>query len=467
MPADNDLSEYVPRNPRLSTLYGIVAEHRAGYFEAVESKTGKSPRGFVKREFDNYLECGIYEHGMMRTQCSDSSCGHEHVVAMSCKGRGFCPSCGGRRMVETATNLTSGVLPHVRYRQFVLTLPIALRFMCGVSRKLLQKVHGIAAEEYKNFYRDGRSSEDGIVGGISFIQRFNSGCDFNLHFHTMMADGVWLENEAGEIKFFQKSLSEIELGEILDDISTRIVRTLRRQGLLNAQGEVLETPVLDDDLGHLEVLAKSMSAKKLFSEGLESLTKIGKGFGFAEEKPLSLKKMTVTKNGFSLHAGTVVNANSRDKLFKLLEYQCRPPISDSRLEVMDSGSVRLKLKRTYSDGTTHIEMSGLEFLAKLHALIPPPLQNQRIYFGVFGGAHSKRSKIVAGAKSKSTRKRCDDKSLVSSTLWCEFIAKTFKMDVGNCPFCKSPMRIISFIFAGKEVFRYLNHTDKIQRGPPQ
>jgi hypothetical protein len=213
------------------------------------------------------------------------------------------------------------------------------------------------------------------------------------------------------------------------------------------------------------VLTKSLYGKKLFSDGIQSLTKIGKGFGYSEELPERQKRMTVTLNGFSLHAGTVVNANSRDKLFKLLEYQCRPHIIDSRLEVMDDDSIRLKLKRVYSDGTTHVQMTGLEFLAKLHALIPPPLQNQRIYFGVFAGTHSKRSQIVADAKAKLTRTRSEDKSLVSSTLSCEHIAKTFKVDVGSCPFCKSPMLIISFIFNGKEIFRYLSHTDKIQRIP--
>jgi hypothetical protein len=29
-------------------------------------------------------------------------CGHDDVVAFSCKGRGFCPSCGAARMVDTA-----------------------------------------------------------------------------------------------------------------------------------------------------------------------------------------------------------------------------------------------------------------------------------------------------------------------------------------------------------------------------
>jgi transposase-like protein len=340
-------------------LYGIVEQYRAEYFEAVESKTGRSPRKFIKREFDSYLKCGIYEHGMMRTKCSDNACGHENVVALSCKGRGFCPSCGGRRMVETATNLTNDVLPDVRYRQFVLTLPISLRFMCALNRKLLQKIHSIVADEYKNFYRDGRLPEDGSVGGVTFIQRFNSGCDFNLHFHTIMADGVWLENAAGELKFFKKSLSERELGEILVKISTRTIRHLRRQGLLDENGEAVKAPVLDDDLDHLEVLTKSLYGKKLFSDGIQSLTKIGKGFGYSEELPERQKRMTVTLNGFSLHGGTVVNANSRDKLFKLLEYQCRPPISDSRLEVMDDDSIRLKLKRVYSDGTVQAVCTNL------------------------------------------------------------------------------------------------------------
>ena len=35
----------------------------------------------------------------------------------------FCPSCGGRRMTEHATQLVEAVLPRVPVRQWVLTLP--------------------------------------------------------------------------------------------------------------------------------------------------------------------------------------------------------------------------------------------------------------------------------------------------------------------------------------------------------
>ncbi len=38
------------------------------------------------------------EYGFMRVRCED--CHHERLVAFSCKRRGFCPSCGARRMAE-------------------------------------------------------------------------------------------------------------------------------------------------------------------------------------------------------------------------------------------------------------------------------------------------------------------------------------------------------------------------------
>jgi len=53
---------------------------------------------YVQQEFTDYLKCGRLEHGFLRVRCE--SCHHEKLVAFSCKRRGFCPSCGARRMVE-------------------------------------------------------------------------------------------------------------------------------------------------------------------------------------------------------------------------------------------------------------------------------------------------------------------------------------------------------------------------------
>src|SRR5690606_23435493 len=50
-----------------------------------------------------------FVHGFLRVKCD--SCQAEKLVAYSCKRRGFCPSCGARRMVETAALLIDEVLP--------------------------------------------------------------------------------------------------------------------------------------------------------------------------------------------------------------------------------------------------------------------------------------------------------------------------------------------------------------------
>lgn len=70
---------------------------------------GRTLPQFVRREFEDYLKCGRLEHGFLRVRCTD--CHAEKLVAFSCKRRGFCPSCGARRMVESAALLVDEVLP--------------------------------------------------------------------------------------------------------------------------------------------------------------------------------------------------------------------------------------------------------------------------------------------------------------------------------------------------------------------
>ncbi|MFT5675658.1 MAG: ribosomal protein S27E, partial [Paraglaciecola sp.] len=65
---------------------------------------------YVRSEFEAYLKCGLLEYGFLRVRCED--CHHEHLVAFSCKRRGFCPCCGARRMAESAALLVDDVLPH-------------------------------------------------------------------------------------------------------------------------------------------------------------------------------------------------------------------------------------------------------------------------------------------------------------------------------------------------------------------
>ena len=70
---------------------------------------------------EGFAGCGDFELGFVRTCCRN--CGDELRVPFSCKSRGCCPSCMGRRMAEGAALLVDHVLPAVGYRQWVLSFP--------------------------------------------------------------------------------------------------------------------------------------------------------------------------------------------------------------------------------------------------------------------------------------------------------------------------------------------------------
>ncbi len=92
---------YVRHRPEHTVLYQVLEQHAGPFFDHL-SEQGASLPGFVRGEFDDYLRCGRLEAGLLRVKCT--GCRHEHVVAFSCRKRGFCPSCGARRMVDGAAS---------------------------------------------------------------------------------------------------------------------------------------------------------------------------------------------------------------------------------------------------------------------------------------------------------------------------------------------------------------------------
>jgi hypothetical protein len=129
---------YERRRPEETTLYRVVQENLETFLAEVEAGGVASLPQFVKDEFEAFLECGILSYGFLRVRCAE--CGHEKLVAFSCKRRGICPSCGGRRMAETAAWLVDRVIPKVPVRQWVLSCPIPLRSLFAVHPELLTSV---------------------------------------------------------------------------------------------------------------------------------------------------------------------------------------------------------------------------------------------------------------------------------------------------------------------------------------
>ena len=139
---------------------------------ALMAEQGRELPDYVHREFEDYLKCGRLEHGYLRVRCE--SCHAEHLVAFSCKRRGFCPSCGARRMVESAALLVDEVLPEQPMRQWVLSFPFALRFLFANRPEIMSRALGIvyriiATQRVK---KAGYTHQAAKTGAVTLIQRF-------------------------------------------------------------------------------------------------------------------------------------------------------------------------------------------------------------------------------------------------------------------------------------------------------
>jgi hypothetical protein len=69
----------------------------------------------LQHEFEAYLKCSRIEGGLLWLPCEIYH--GEHLLAVSCKRRGFCPSYGARRMAEGAALLVSWMFPKQPVRQ--------------------------------------------------------------------------------------------------------------------------------------------------------------------------------------------------------------------------------------------------------------------------------------------------------------------------------------------------------------
>lgn len=76
---------------------------------------------------ERFLTCGDYQFGVARIRYTKPSCGHDYFRPFSCKGYYRCPPCSQRRTLLFAEHLTNEVPLYLPHRQFVFTVPKALR----------------------------------------------------------------------------------------------------------------------------------------------------------------------------------------------------------------------------------------------------------------------------------------------------------------------------------------------------
>src|SRR2546428_5750712 len=172
------VATYEPRDPSRTVLYHVIADHLETFLASLEADPDATGLpAYVQREFDAYLQCGILAYGFLRLGCD--TCPKELLLPFSCKRRGFCPSCAARRMAQTAAHLVECVIPWVPTRQWVVSVPIPLRYWMAASQDLTATVQTIIRTTIGQYYVNqavtrGVPRDQVQPGSVTFLQRFGS-----------------------------------------------------------------------------------------------------------------------------------------------------------------------------------------------------------------------------------------------------------------------------------------------------
>jgi len=467
---------YERRRPETTDLYKVVAEHWPAFRDRADEQGGL-PR-FVEKEFEEYLSCGILERGLARLICG--VCGQEMVVAYSCKRRGFCPSCIGRRMSDVAAHLVDEVLPEVPMRHWICSLPWRLRCAVGFDRHLCADVLGAFSAALDRSLRRRakkalglRSVEQAITGAVTFIQRGDSALRLNPHFHTIALDGVYVRGGDGELRFHPLDPPSWEdVAQVAAWTYEKLTRVLVHHGRSLEGLDELPDALASEH----PVLASCYGA----SAGDVQL--LGERPGERVDRLTSPVLLTPTISdalaevgGVNVHAKVSVDGKDRDRVEGLCRYLARPPIAQERLSLEPDGSVRYDFKAAWKDGTRAVRLHPLDFLARLAALVPPPRFHMVRYQGCFGARSKVRAEVVRGGSRPieepvqlALLPECEEQvepgaathqpsrpARSSRHPWAYLLRRVFSADVETCTRCGGRMKLVEIANDRHDIARVL------------
>jgi hypothetical protein len=463
-------------------LYGVLQQELETFLAEARAHADGFPR-FVERELRGFLKCGILAHGFVRVQCV--SCKHEHLVAFSCKGRGFCPSCCGKRMTRIAEHLIERVLPVAPVRQWVFTVPVRLRYKLAYDHALCSDVLRVFSRALLRSYRR-RAREQGIArgqaGAITFIQRFGSALNLNVHFHTQALDGVFTQAADGALLFHPlRAPGDAEVRNVLEEVTCLLGPVLARHGVDDASDN--DAPNDDTPLLAACYAGSVQGRTALGPRAGQPPTRFGAGGAtpWVERH----RNQYAELDGFDLHADVQVPAHARQRLEQLLRYCARPALSHDRLERCADGRLRLTLKTAWHDGTTHLLLTADDLLQRLVAIIPRPAKNLLVYHGVLAPNAKWRKQVIGYGRSKRERGPTRDPARCGhadgaerhrpNDDWARLMQRAFDIDVLACPRCAGRMtrfaipegvRLLRLVQSPRVAQRILRHLGLRDHAPP-
>jgi hypothetical protein len=325
-------TRYVRRSPESTLLYKVVQENLRS-FEDLCREEGKHLPLHVTKEFEAFLKCGVLAHGFLRFRCTD--CKHERLVAFSCKKRGFCGSCGARRMAETAAHLTDSVFPtSTIIRQWVLSMPVPLRYMCARNSKLQGKIlrftNSVIARAIKKSVQrrlDEKYPNNKIrnleAGAVTLIQRFGGHVNLNVHFHSLHVQGAWeISGDESSVTFHSAgNPTNEELLCCVEKIASGVLRILKRMNLVEQDESGVDVITENNSVDGDDPLAgiQAASTQNKIALGIRKGQNVRRLIEQLEEyylqsEPKLTGDMAVSFMGFSLHAAVSAWSTNKARL---------------------------------------------------------------------------------------------------------------------------------------------------------
>jgi hypothetical protein len=253
-------------------------------------------------------------------------------------------------MADTAAHLVDRVFARVPVRQWVLSLPYALRYRLAYDASMVTDVLAVFTKTvFASLIR--RAEEFGAVrkpqcGAVSFIQRFDSALRLNLHIHMLAMDGVYAADENDRPQF-QVLLApdDDEIARLTAFLAQRITRLLDRRGLGPGSDPEESDSLRRDEPWLADLYAAAVSGRTAYGPNAgRRVTRVGDQID-PESMDLVFSPRCATVDGFSLHANVAVHAEDRPRLERLARYCARPPIAMERIEPHTDGRLLYRFKR--------------------------------------------------------------------------------------------------------------------------
>jgi hypothetical protein len=381
-------------------------------------------------------------------------------------------------------------------RQWVLSLPFRLRYRLAYDARLTGEVLRILVRRVfaslRRRARLRRPIADPECGAVTFVQRFGGALNLNVHFHTLVLDGVYDPGDGLRFRPLPPP-AEKEVERVARSVARGIARLLERRGL-GPEADPEESDPLARDEPLLAALG-SASVGGRIAMGPRAGQRVLR-FGDhveVDHLPTARGQRCATVNGVSLHANGVVPPRDRGRLERLCRYAARPALATERLSRLSDGRLLYALKQRWRDGTTHIGFEPLELLEKLAALVPPPRFHLVRYHGVLAPAARHRASIVPKSRapgpatstahpgcpaqvvrhgrSQPQRERAELEDAPATPRprnysWAELMRRVFEVDVLQCPACRGPMRILAAIHPPEATRAILECLGLPTRAPP-